>query len=371
MPPHPRCNLFPLIGGLQAAAYRALAQSGARHVVLADHAGSGKTLAYLLPLLQVLREEERVLGAAATQPHCPRLVVVVPTAELCAQVVRVCRALSRAGLRFRSAAATGGRPLRTQKEMLEGGVDVLVGTPGRLAELLGEGCLQLTFCRAVVVDEVDVLLGEDFAFAEQVAPLRAAAPSTTRFVFATATIPEQVYLDLEEVRGPVKLEGFFCAGRQPATCTQQRHLGCHTQVIQCTSANSSYYVCIVGVRAEFQSVCFMCRHFLAWQPHSGLASTALRQVGWWRWLAAAVKAGTSCRNKAVFAPLPCMLYGLGVFQIDPPYPPTYLQASPSSWWTAAAVTKSARRAVSSARRPHCLRCCRSSGPLAPLCFATR
>ncbi|EFN54452.1 hypothetical protein CHLNCDRAFT_135879 [Chlorella variabilis] len=183
---------------IQAAAYRALAQSGARHVVLADHAGSGKTLAYLLPLLQVLREEERVLGAAATQPHCPRLVVVVPTAELCAQVVRVCRALSRAGLRFRSAAATGGRPLRTQKEMLEGGVDVLVGTPGRLAELLGEGCLQLTFCRAVVVDEVDVLLGEDFAFAEQVAPLRAAAPSTTRFVFATATIPEQVYLDLEE-----------------------------------------------------------------------------------------------------------------------------------------------------------------------------
>lgn len=129
-------------------------------MVLADHAGSGKTLAYLLPLLQGLKQEEAALGAGATQPRCPRLVVVVPTAELAAQVLRVMRALSRAGLRLRSAAATGGRPLRTQREALEAGLDVVVGTPGRLAELLQDGCLQLTFCKAVVVDEVDVLLGE-------------------------------------------------------------------------------------------------------------------------------------------------------------------------------------------------------------------
>ncbi|KAL4458181.1 hypothetical protein ABPG75_013046 [Micractinium tetrahymenae] len=191
---------------IQAASYRALgplaAAGGAppRHVVLADHAGSGKTLAYLLPLLQALKGEEAVLGGAATQPRCPRLVVAVPTAELAAQVLRVARALCRgpSGLRLRCAAFTGGRPLRTQREALEGGVDVAVGTPGRLAELLSEGALRLDFCRAVVCDEVDVLLGEDFSFADQVRPLHAAAPDTTRFVFATATIPEQVYLDLEE-----------------------------------------------------------------------------------------------------------------------------------------------------------------------------
>ncbi|KAI7845180.1 hypothetical protein COHA_001225 [Chlorella ohadii] len=184
---------------IQAAAFRAIAAPGGRHVVLADHAGSGKTLAYLLPLLQALKEEEALLGAAATQPRCPRLVVVVPTAELCAQVLRVCRALSRVGgLRFSAAAATGGRALRTQRETLENGVDVLVGTPGRLAELLTDGCLRLDFCRAAVCDEVDVLLGEDFAFAEQVRPLRDAAPPSTRWVFATATLPEQVFMDLEE-----------------------------------------------------------------------------------------------------------------------------------------------------------------------------
>ncbi|PSC73217.1 DEAD-box ATP-dependent RNA helicase 50 isoform A [Micractinium conductrix] len=193
---------------IQAAAYRALAPGAGdaaphRHVVLADHAGSGKTLAYLLPLLQLLKAEEKLLGGVATQPSCPRLVLVVPTAELAAQVLRVTRALARAGgaaagLRVRSAAFTGGRPARTQREALEGGVDVAVGTPGRLAELLREGALRLDFCRAVVCDEVDVLLGEDFSFAEQVRPLRDAAPEGCRWVFATATIPEQVYLDLEE-----------------------------------------------------------------------------------------------------------------------------------------------------------------------------
>lgn len=152
---------------MQAASYRALgpqASAGSappRHVVLADHAGSGKTLAYLLPLLQLLKGEEAVLGRAATQPSCPRLVVAVPTAELAAQVLRVLRALCRgpSGLRLRCGAFTGGRPLRTQREALEGGVDVAVGTPGRLAELLAEGVLRLDFCRAVVCDEVDVLLG--------------------------------------------------------------------------------------------------------------------------------------------------------------------------------------------------------------------
>jgi len=53
--------------------------------------------------------------------------------------------------------------------------------------------------------------GEDFSFADQVRPLRAAAPATTRFVFATATIPEQVYMDLEEVRG-VGMDRGWCVG---------------------------------------------------------------------------------------------------------------------------------------------------------------
>jgi hypothetical protein len=228
--------------------------------VLADHAGSGKTLAYLLPLLQVLREEERILGAAATQRNCPRLLVVVPTAELCAQVLRVCRALSRAGLRFRSAAATGGHPLRTQRETLKDGVDVLVGTPGRLAELLEDGCLQLASCHAVVCDEVDVLLGEDHSFADQVAPLRDAAGQATRFVFATATIPEQIYMDLEEVgRAREGLDRICCSCGACAALTWSVH--CHHVA-----------------RASWHSNCPTCRRFLDWWLRWAQACTVRRQA---------------------------------------------------------------------------------------------
>jgi hypothetical protein len=65
-------------------------------VVIADHAGSGKTLAYLLPFIQGIQQEEALLGAGqATVPFCPRFLVICPTEELCAQVVMVCRALSK------------------------------------------------------------------------------------------------------------------------------------------------------------------------------------------------------------------------------------------------------------------------------------
>jgi ATP-dependent RNA helicase DDX18/HAS1 len=180
---------------IQASALQALS-TGAPHVVLADHAGSGKTLAYIVPLVQALKAEEKALGKPATIPNSPRVVVVVPTSELCAQVLRVCRALSST-LRFRAVAATGGRPMRTQKEALDQGVDVLVGTPGRLAELLSSGALKLDNCASLVCDEVDVLLGGASMFAEQVAPLKQACPPSTRWILVTATLPNDVYMQLE------------------------------------------------------------------------------------------------------------------------------------------------------------------------------
>jgi uncharacterized membrane protein YgcG len=148
------------------------------HVAVADQAGSGKTLAYLAPLLQELREEERALGGggsstfagspipvAATKARAPRLIVLAPTAELAQQVGAVAKRLSEAGLRHRRAIVTGGEPdprerqkrFRTQKELLGAGVDLVVATPGRLLEHWRRGSLDLSEARAVVLDEVDVL----------------------------------------------------------------------------------------------------------------------------------------------------------------------------------------------------------------------
>ena len=75
-------------------------------------------------------------------------------------MLRVVRALCSGGtLRLRTASVTGGHPMRTQREALEGGVDLLVGTPGRLKELAAAGSLRMDHCRAVVFDEADILLG--------------------------------------------------------------------------------------------------------------------------------------------------------------------------------------------------------------------
>ena len=98
---------------------------------------------------------------------------------------------------------TGGNQGKTQTQTLKEGVDVVVGTPGRVGHLLDVGKLEVDDLEAVVMDECDVLLGDSFEFAEQVAPLRDATlaarktGSGTKFVLVTATIPEDVLRQLE------------------------------------------------------------------------------------------------------------------------------------------------------------------------------
>ena len=132
---------------IQSLSYRALTEEDSNdHVLLADQAGSGKTLAYLLPLLQRLAETERTEGRA--KPTRPRMLVLVPTSELAVQVLGVIRTLSRGGLRCRSLAVTGGdKNSRTQIETIREGCDVVVGTPGRVGWLVQQKKPDLATCR--------------------------------------------------------------------------------------------------------------------------------------------------------------------------------------------------------------------------------
>lgn len=180
---------------IQAAAYRGLL-SDAAHLVVGDHSGSGKTLAYLAPLVQLLRQEEAEADGPVTVPNCPRVLIVVPTEELCQQVARVVKALT-AGAPLRSMLLTGGRPSRTQRDLLDQGVDIVVATPQRAADMVESGHLRLDVCRAVVLDEADLLLSDVAAFSEQIAPLRNAAPQKTRFVLVTATLPAELFDELQ------------------------------------------------------------------------------------------------------------------------------------------------------------------------------
>mmetsp|Transcript_11822 Transcript_11822/g.38856 ORF Transcript_11822/g.38856 Transcript_11822/m.38856 type:complete len:614 (-) Transcript_11822:1787-3628(-) len=185
---------------VQALAYKPLLEArGQRAVLLADQAGSGKTLAYLLPLMQRLRQEE----GAPDPGRPPRMLVVTPTEELCAQVLRIVRALAKVSP-LRSVALTGGGKFRTQREFLEEGVDLVVATPGRLWQLYEAGHFQFKALEALVLDECDVLLGDGFDFAEFVEPLRDALPPQTPTVLVTATIPGETYAQLEQIFGEVK-----------------------------------------------------------------------------------------------------------------------------------------------------------------------
>ncbi|XP_058785724.1 DEAD-box ATP-dependent RNA helicase 50 [Vicia villosa] len=165
--------------------------------IIADQSGSGKTLAYLVPIIQRLRQQE-LDGRHKSSSHAPTVLILAPTAELASQVLLNCRSMSKSGVPFKSMVVTGGFAQKTQLESLKQGVDVLVATPGRFLFLMKEGFLQLTNLTCAVLDEVDILFGdEDFEKALQC--LISSSPVDSQYLFVTATLPKNVYSKLVEV----------------------------------------------------------------------------------------------------------------------------------------------------------------------------
>lgn len=162
-------------------------QSAALPVLLAGrdaylHAetGTGKTLAYLLPAFSRLDTDQ-----AATQT-----VIVAPTHELAIQIHHQCCELAQnAGWPVRSLLLIGGTSTERQIDKLKKKPHVVVGSPGRIAELLGKGKLKAKFIRGIVIDEADRLLNEESQLGIQ-AIIRA-APRTRQLVFASATLERQ------------------------------------------------------------------------------------------------------------------------------------------------------------------------------------
>ncbi|PQM34418.1 DEAD-box ATP-dependent RNA helicase 50 [Prunus yedoensis var. nudiflora] len=107
--------------------------------------------------------EEELQGLSKPLSQSPRVVILVPTAELASQVLGICRSMSKFGVPVRSMVVTGGHRQKTQLENLQQDVDILIATPGRFMYLIKEGFLQLSNLRCAVLDEVDILFNdEDF-----------------------------------------------------------------------------------------------------------------------------------------------------------------------------------------------------------------
>ncbi|MFE0581812.1 DEAD/DEAH box helicase [Streptomyces sp. NPDC058866] len=154
--------------------------------------GTGKTLGFGLPLLERVVVPADVEAGRATPDRltdAPQALVVVPTRELCTQVTN--DLLTAGKVRnVRVLAIYGGRAYEPQVEALNKGVDVIVGTPGRLLDLAGQRKLDLSRVRALVLDEADEML--DLGFLPDVEKIMAYLPAKRQTMLFSATMPGAV-----------------------------------------------------------------------------------------------------------------------------------------------------------------------------------
>ncbi|MBU2669200.1 DEAD/DEAH box helicase [Actinoplanes bogorensis] len=143
--------------------------------------GTGKTAAFALPVLQTFTEGKRDAGPAA--------LILVPTRELAEQVSQAVHRYGR-DLGVRVLPVYGGQPIGRQLQALQRGVDVVVGTPGRVLDHIERKTLRLGDVRTVVLDEADEML--DMGFAEDIEAILDETPTERQTVLFSATMPPRI-----------------------------------------------------------------------------------------------------------------------------------------------------------------------------------
>ncbi|MFD5869814.1 DEAD/DEAH box helicase [Streptomyces sp. NPDC060322] len=154
--------------------------------------GTGKTLGFGLPLLErvtVPADVEAGRAAPEKLTDAPQALIVVPTRELCQQVTNDLLTAGKAR-NVRVLAIYGGRAYEPQVEALKKGVDVVVGTPGRLLDLAGQRKLDLSHIRVLVLDEADEML--DLGFLPDVERIITMLPPKRQTMLFSATMPGAV-----------------------------------------------------------------------------------------------------------------------------------------------------------------------------------
>ncbi|GGV07509.1 hypothetical protein GCM10010495_19820 [Kitasatospora herbaricolor] len=154
--------------------------------------GTGKTLGFGLPLIErVVVRADIDAGRATEDQLCdsPQALIVVPTRELCTQVTNDLQTAGKVR-NVRVLAIYGGRAYEPQVEALKKGVDIIVGTPGRLLDLAGQRKLDLSKVRALVLDEADEML--DLGFLPDVEKILTMLPAKRQTLLFSATMPGQV-----------------------------------------------------------------------------------------------------------------------------------------------------------------------------------
>ncbi len=172
-----------------------------RDVVATAQTGTGKTLAFVLPIVNLLEKEISRAGV--------RALILSPTRELAIQInetfARIAMGCSSGTTPLRSAVVVGGLNERTQLQSIRKGAQVVIATPGRLCDFLSRQLINLSGVRVLVLDEADRML--DMGFLPTIKRIMATTPSDRQTLFFSATIEASVkHLVESHVKNPVRIE---------------------------------------------------------------------------------------------------------------------------------------------------------------------
>ncbi|XP_034069012.1 probable ATP-dependent RNA helicase DDX59 isoform X1 [Gymnodraco acuticeps] len=184
-----------------------------RDVIVSADTGSGKTVAFLLPV--VVRALEKPTQSAGS----PVALILTPTRELAIQIERQAKELVIGVPNMRTALLVGGMPLPQQLHRLKSSIKIIIATPGRLIEILKQKAVQLDMVKVVVVDEVDTML--KMGFQQQVLEVLEHVPEEHQTLLASATIPTGTEeLAARLVRDPVRI----AIGEKNQPCANVRQI---------------------------------------------------------------------------------------------------------------------------------------------------
>ncbi|XP_054569102.1 probable ATP-dependent RNA helicase DDX59 isoform X1 [Eptesicus fuscus] len=180
-----------------------------RDILASADTGSGKTAAFLLP----------VIMRALPEGTCPSALVLTPTRELAIQIERQAKELMKGLPRMRTALLVGGLPLPPQLHRLRQQVKVVIATPGRLLDIMKQSSVQLRGVKIAVVDEADTML--KMGFQQQVLDVLENVPHDCQTVLVSATIPASIeQLASQLLRDPVRIT----AGEKNLPCPNVRQI---------------------------------------------------------------------------------------------------------------------------------------------------
>jgi superfamily II DNA/RNA helicase len=246
--------------------------------------GTGKTLGFGIPLLQRIVAPDDRDYADQVEAGRPQALVVVPTRELAVQVSKDLQTASSVR-RVRVLTVYGGRAYEPQVAALRGGVDVVVGTPGRLLDLKKQGELDLRHVKVLVLDEADEML--DLGFLPDVEKLVAATPELRQTMLFSATMPAAVVsLARRYMRHPLNVRAESPEETQTVPATAQFVYRAHNldkdeiiaRVLQAEDRGLAMIFCRTKRQAQRLSDDLVGRGFAAASVHGDLGQGAREQA---------------------------------------------------------------------------------------------